>query len=392
MQFTAAAGYLGPARVDFVLIGPAGPSVPAAVQITVVPAAGPLEAGDAYGLASAQADAAMRMARDRMSDLHGHMRKLRASDCLSNAVAFSLTGPAKSSGEAGTTASVESAQCSTLAQGDVGIWATGSLSFGTWEDTSFAEALDHASRSLTLGMDYRLSDRAIAGIALSLGRDVTDIGTTGSETTNRSTAATLYLTYGLDNDLYVDGLIGAAALDFSSRRWVAADGAFALGERDGRQVYFSVALGKDFSTETRDLEGYLRISGSRSVLEGFTETGTLSALRFDEQEVKSLVGAIGFATSTELSLPTGTLRPSVTGELSHEFADAGTVGVSYAGLGVGTLFQRDAATRSRTELSLGVGFDFQHMNGWQLDGEVGLRVNGDGVADTSVKLNWQMQF
>ncbi len=181
MQFTASAGYLGAARVDFVLIGPAGPSAAAAVQITVLPAAGPLDAGDAFGLASAQADAATRMARDRMSDLHGHMRKLRSSDCLSNAVAFALTGPAKSSGEGGTTASAESSQCSTLAQGDVGIWATGSLSFGTWKDTSFSEALDHASRSLTLGMDYRLSNRAIAGIALSTSRDVTDIGTMGSE-------------------------------------------------------------------------------------------------------------------------------------------------------------------------------------------------------------------
>ncbi len=320
------------------------------------------------------------------------MRKLRGGACLTNDLDLSLTGPSGADGSAGTTASTSRSGCSSLGQGQTALWADASLSFGEWEDSSFAEELDHASRAITLGLDRMLSDRAIGGLAMSYGRDVTDVGSDGSETKTESLGLAVYVTYDLGGDFYVDGTLGAARLDFTSRRWIATEGQMARGERDGRQVFFSVAAGKSFGTEAQPMDAWLRLSGSRSTLEAFTETGAASVLSFAEQDVESLVGSVGFSTSYEIRTATGLLRPSFTGELNHEFSDPGVVGVSYAGIVGGTLYTRDAASRERTDLTLGLGFDFLHASGWQLEADLGARLDGDGVASTDLKLNWRLDF
>ena len=91
-------------------------------------------------------------------------------------------------------------------------------------------------------------------------------------------------------------------------------------------------------------------------------------------------------------MTTGVLRPTFTGELSHEFADSGTVGITYAGIGGGTLYSRDAAARDRTDLTLGLGFDFLHANGWKLEGDVSAQLSGDGVVSKEGSLNWHLEF
>ncbi|NPD16777.1 tandem-95 repeat protein [Xinfangfangia sp. D13-10-4-6] len=386
LRLTIADSFEGTGHVTFVLTGADGESSPATITFSVARAVDPLESGDAYALASSHNASARRLANRNMDQIHGHMRRMRQNGCLENALNLSLTGPG-SDYQSAQSASLSRAVCGDRA---VGLWLDGGISFGKWDNSSFAEELSHTTRNLTIGMDFRLSENATGGLALSYGRDVTEIGDLGSKSRNLSYGVTVYATWDLGQDYYVDGLIGLARLDFDTKRWIANEALFANGQREGEQAMFSLAAGRVFTSGTRETDGYLRVSGSRSRLDAFTETGAAGALHYEEQTVRSLVAAIGASTSTSVKLPDGILTSRFSGELNHEFADEGMIAVSYATSGA--RFERKAAEENRTGLRLGAAFDLERFDGWRLGADLGARFDKDGFSGGDVKLRWLLEF
>ncbi|MGH7019665.1 MAG: autotransporter outer membrane beta-barrel domain-containing protein, partial [Brevundimonas sp.] len=228
-----------------------------------------------------------------------------------------------------------SAQPATSESASVGLWTSGSVDWGRQDATGQRDSR-FTTRGATLGLDVKVSDQLIVGGGVGYGEDKTRIGDNGSITQGKAFTGTLYASWRPAEAFYVDGVLGYADLDFTSRRWVeglAGEGdGYADGDRSGDVRFASVAFGRVLRGERVTSDFYARLDARDITLDGFTETGgSLSALNWDEIEQKSLSANLGASWRWTLdSRRYGQFRPTARVEWSHELQDIGAQGVRYA--------------------------------------------------------------
>lgn len=95
--------------------------------------------------------------------------------------------------------------------------------------------LSHTLVGVSTGVDYRFTPTVTAGVGMGFGRDVSDIGDTGTRSNGRSLSTALYASYHPDA-VFVDGLLGYSRLDFDSKRHVSETDVYARGSRAGSRL------------------------------------------------------------------------------------------------------------------------------------------------------------
>ncbi|MNS21488.1 IPT/TIG domain protein [compost metagenome] len=227
------------------------------------------------------------------------------------------------------------AQPATGGGASVGLWTSGSVDWGRQDATGQRDSR-FTTQGATLGLDVKVSDQLIVGGGVGYGEDKTRIGDNGSVTNGKAFTGAFYASWRPAEAFYVDGVLGYANLDFTSRRWVEglagqADG-YADGDRSGDVRFASAAFGRVLRGERVTSDFYARLDARDITLDGFTETGGgLSALNWDEIEQKSLSANLGASWRWTLdSRRYGQFRPTARVEWSHELEDIGAQGVRYA--------------------------------------------------------------
>src|SRR5690606_22248897 len=119
--------------------------------------------------------------------------------------------------------------------------------------------------------DRRLGPGFVVGAALGAARDKSRVEE-GTESRARGFSGALYASW-QSGRAYVDALLGAGRLDFESSRFIGATGATAEADRDGSQVFGSVAAGYEHRRNGVLLSPYARLDFSRDKLDGMTESG-----------------------------------------------------------------------------------------------------------------------
>lgn len=56
-------------------------------------------------------------------------------------------------------------------------------------------------------------------------------------------------------------------------------------------------------------------------IDGFSESGSIAAVQFANQNIESLISTMGIQTSYTLSVPWGVLTPQLRGEWHHQYLD-----------------------------------------------------------------------
>ncbi|HUH24650.1 MAG TPA: autotransporter outer membrane beta-barrel domain-containing protein, partial [Brevundimonas sp.] len=215
-----------------------------------------------------------------------------------------------------------------------------------------------------LGLDVKVSDQLIVGGGVGYGEDKTRIGDNGSVTNGKAFTGAFYASWRPAEAFYVDGVLGYANLDFTSRRWVEglagqADG-YADGDRSGDVRFASAAFGRVLRGERVTSDFYARLDARDITLDGFTETGGgLSALNWDEIEQKSLSANLGTAWRWTLdSRRYGQFRPTARVEWSHELEDIGAQGVRYADWTTSPTYLVPLNAWSRNVINLDLGTEW----------------------------------
>jgi outer membrane lipase/esterase len=106
----------------------------------------------------------------------------------------------------------------------------------------------------------------------------------------------------------------------------------AQGDTNSTQYSFSVGAGYDFNVQGFTITPFGRLEYSRLNVAGYQESINNTAngfglvLAFDDQDVKSLLSALGAQASYAISTGIGVLLPQVRAEWRHEFKnDARTI-------------------------------------------------------------------
>ncbi|MGH7019824.1 MAG: IPT/TIG domain-containing protein [Brevundimonas sp.] len=245
----------------------------------------------------------------------------------------------------------------------IGLWTSGSVDWGRQDATGQRDGR-FTTQGATLGLDVKVSDQLIVGGGLGYGEDKTRIGDNGSVTNGKAFTGALYASWRPAEAFYVDGVLGYANLDFTSRRWVEglagqADG-YADGDRSGDVRFASTAFGRVVRGERVTSDFYARLDARDITLDGFTETGGgLSALNWDEIGQKSVSANLGASWRWTLdSRRYGRFVPTARVEWSHEFEDIGAQGVRYADWATSPTYLVPLNAWSRNAINLNLGTEW----------------------------------
>jgi len=181
---------------------------------------------------------------------------------------------------------------------------------------------------VTVGADYKLSDRSFVGGAFGYSGFSTefDFGLGDSSTSDYSFMA--FGSHFFGDRFYVDGLLRGAYTSFDQTRLVPVfDGGPAFlprtSEPSGGSVTVDAGAGMDWSRDAWRVNPYVRLRVTWSRFGAFDEQGGDGSLNLhvNDQDVTSVPITLGTSASYNLSTGLGVVSPYVRVQYLHEFND-----------------------------------------------------------------------
>lgn len=213
----------------------------------------------------------------------------------------------------------------------LGGFATGTVNAGDRDTTRHDNGYDYDTLGVTAGVDYRLTDTLVLGIALGYADTDADLSADGELAADGWTLTGYASTY-LNQHVYLDGVVSYGASDYDLERGIRyrleTDPLTTIDRRarsttDGSQFGASLGVGYDhsFAGGTRlNVDGRLHYIDAE--VDGFVERGA-DGLNLDvgDQHWRSLALTLGAEVSRPLSFGWGVLIPNLRLEYEREFKD-----------------------------------------------------------------------
>ena len=171
-------------------------------------------------------------------------------------------------------------------------WSEGSIGMTEIDAKTNSSKIDIDTQSLAVGFDKKLNNNDLLGFAVQYGQSDTDVGSNGSGIDSKNYNLSVYRTRPLEEDNFIEGLIGIGFLENDITR--KSDGNTATGSRKGNQLFGSVNYGKTIDKGDFNLTPTARVDLGYTELDAYSETGT-NALSYDKQTVESGLASLGLA-------------------------------------------------------------------------------------------------
>jgi len=241
------------------------------------------------------------------------------------------------------------------------VWSEGSISFGKIGESSLSSAQDIDSLGITVGVDTKMDDDKILGVALRVGSTDVDVGTFGSKVDTNALSLSLYGINSLENSNFIKHVFGVSYLDSDIVRTYEGNTDTNKGDREGKQVFGSLNFGREYENVDLIITPTGRIDGSYTALNGYTESGSAAALSYNDQDISSLMASLGVLIDQDVDLENSIVRSRINLEYGKEFASSSKVVTSYAS--DSESFEYQADNKNRDIYTAGLGFDFKHDKG-----------------------------
>ncbi len=217
-----------------------------------------------------------------------------------------------------------------------GFFAAGTISRGDADQGSLSPGYDFDINGLTVGADYRMSDKLIFGGTMGYTRQSNDLTAREGNLETRGWSASAYATYYRSNSWYSDAVLTYGRNSYETERHVSytlifPDGSTStinqVGRADSNGDSFSLAasFGRDFNKGGWGFGPYLRAIYTRMdfdpLVEEFNSSspGNGLALVMDTRSVTSLSSTLGGKLTYAHSASWGVLMPHLQLEWQHEF-------------------------------------------------------------------------
>ncbi len=196
-----------------------------------------------------------------------------------------------------------------------GVFLAGTVTVATQDGNGREAGFDLGGVMLTAGLDYKIDEKALIGIAISGGQAIIDIGG-GSELTSRSFQLAGYGSFTMTENLYLDGYAGFAVNGYDMSRAIAfTSGATAVDRRadsafNGEAL--SAALRLKYATQLgeTDLETYATLNYLKVWTNSYVETGAGGlGLAVGKQDFDTLAATVGMRLSKPFDLDSGVIKP-----------------------------------------------------------------------------------
>ncbi len=181
--------------------------------------------------------------------------------------------------------------------------------YGNYDHSGDTGGSDNQLNSVVAGVDMKISDQMLAGIAFGYTEDKGSFGNGGGGFKLNEPSMTAYVGHG-SGPWYVGASLGIGDLDFRNIRRSFALGAgnrTESGETHGTHLMGRVFGGYWFNTSGAWIHGpFARLTYEQAKVDAWSESGTSSsAMTFGEQKRDALMSSLGWQVSGSI----GALRP-----------------------------------------------------------------------------------
>ncbi len=236
-------------------------------------------------------------------------------------------------------------------------WTAGSYQFGTMTPGGAQLSNHFNSAGLTAGVDLRVSDRLIVGIAGGYGGDQTNIGGNGTRSSATAYSGTLYGSLRPFNPIFLDGAIGYGRLGFDNHRYVTGDGSMADGKRNGSYWFGAVEASFEMTNGQVKVAPYIGGNYLSATLDSYSETGaSAQLLNFEQSTFSATSAAVGLRGSIDIPVSFGVLTPTARVEYRQTYVSSYDQSMYYSDIGSGftSTFTQSPGTQSTTTGALGL--------------------------------------
>lgn len=219
-----------------------------------------------------------------------------------------------------------------------GFFATGQIGRGEADAGSRSPQFDFDIAGLTVGADYRFSDRLVGGIALGYSDNDAELGDGRGQLDSKGWNIAGYATWYNEQAWFFDATAVYGQIDYDLRRRIF----FSLANRDGGVTTIdqvasastdgdalgaSFSVGRDWQKGPWNLTGYLKGNYSKVDTDAYTESliagrpGEGLGLIIEDRSTTSMTSIFGGRATYIMSRDWGILMPTATLEWEHEFED-----------------------------------------------------------------------
>lgn len=261
-----------------------------------------------------------------------------------------------------------------------GFFAAGTIGRGDAEAGSLSPAYDFDIGGLTVGADYRKSDKLIFGGTLGYTKQDNDLRGSDGSLGTRGWSVSAYGTYYQQNSWYMDGVFSYGRNSYDIERRVrytitGPSGTTTIDQTghangDGDSMTFALSVGRDFNKGGWGFGPYLRAMYTEMsfdpLVEEFDQSipGVGLALELDTRNVTSISSTLGGKLTYAHSTSWGVLIPHVQLEWQHEFeSDPSEVEARFLFDPLGTPFTIHGDPIDTDFFRFGVGMSFVMTKG-----------------------------
>lgn len=208
--------------------------------------------------------------------------------------------------------------------GPLGVFLQGKISMGAKDQTKNERGFQLETDGLTLGTDYRLTEKLVLGTAIGYANTSTEFGRTGSHMDTESAIFALYGSYYLPKDFYIDGIFNYGLHDYelSRKRSFRDMNTTATSKPHGNQYGWGFNVGKDIHFKELFVNSYAHFEYLKVGIDRYQEkNNTGPALAIDDQSIHSLAATLGGQMGWPISMSWGTLTPGACFEWGHQYSD-----------------------------------------------------------------------
>ena len=239
-------------------------------------------------------------------------------------------------------------------------WTEGSISFGKIGETSLSSAQDIDGFGITVGADRKMDEDQILGVAVRVGNTDVDVGTFGSAVDTNALSLSVYGINSLEDKNFLKHVFGVSYLDSDIVRKDEGNTNTHTGDREGKQVFGSLDIGREYEDGDLTISSIGSIDGSYTALDSYTESGT-NAISYNDQDIKSLMASLGVLIDRDINLENSNVKSRVNLEYGKEFTSNSKVVTSY--VSDSESFEYQADNKNRDIYTAGLGLDFKHDQG-----------------------------
>jgi hypothetical protein len=263
-------------------------------------------------------------------------------------------------------------------------WSEGLISIGETGATISSSAKKIDTSGIVFGADRKIDENKIYGYALQLGKDSIDVGSSGALLDTDAYSLTLYGTLPGKDTIISEGLLGISMLDTDHIRNNNSN--TLEGQRNGKQIFGSVNLGKRLNKKKFNFNPTARIDLGYTELESYKETSSFSnkesdALIFDRHEMVTGLANIGMILDNTVKLKNSTIKHNGRLEYIVDFSPSSGAKFSYVS-DQSTDYNLTIGNEATHNYRVGYGFDLSTATGWSVIANYERHnANGSGHSD-----------